>query len=372
MKITLFDRSTYSISKREYTDEGFLKAPGRVARTGIQEYLASELGLDGDPNRIVNVYRPAEEVFKQNSLSSYNGVDVTDNHPSGLVDAKTYRSVAVGNVISEGVQDGDYVQATLLIKDESAIKSIESGKSELSAGYTAEYVNEPSVTEDGCEYEFIQRDIKINHVALVDKARAGAMARIFDKKVEVIMAKVTLDNGRAIELEDAIAAQVEDSISRLTAQATTEKDRADGLQAKFDSASEELKTAKAAASSDAVAVKVKAIAAAMDSARKIAGKDFVCDSVDEVEIKRSALAKVRDGVKWTEKSTAYVDAAFELEMEKKDMEDEDEEMAKKESSDSLARLAADMATKDQNKVSAKQKFNDGLTGAWKKTIGEDA
>lgn len=372
MKIKLFDRSTYSISQREYTEEGFLKVPGRVARTGIQDYLASELGLDGDPMRIVKVYRPSDEVFSQESLNSFNGVDVTDDHPTGLVDSKTYKSVAVGNVVGEGIRDGDYVLASLIIKDETAIKNIESGKSELSAGYTAEYVNEPGVTADGVEYEFIQRGIKINHVALVDKARAGAMARIFDKQLEVVMAKVTLDNGRAIELEDAIAAQVEDAISRLTAQATTEKGRADGLQAKFDGVSEELKTAKELASADSVAAKVKAVAVAMDAARKLAGADFVCDSVDETEIKRAVMGKVKDSIVWAEKSDAYVEAAFDMEMEKKEAEDEEEEETKKEASDSLARLAQDMSTKDKQTVTAKQKFNDGLTGAWKKTLGEDA
>lgn len=43
MKCTVFDRAGYRITQREYTDEGFLKVPGRVARTGIQEYLAREL-----------------------------------------------------------------------------------------------------------------------------------------------------------------------------------------------------------------------------------------------------------------------------------------------------------------------------------------
>ncbi|MGL5729314.1 MAG: DUF2213 domain-containing protein, partial [Plesiomonas sp.] len=63
MLIQINDRASYSITQREYTPEGFLRVPGHVARPGIQQYLASELGLDGDPNRIVNVYRPPEEVF---------------------------------------------------------------------------------------------------------------------------------------------------------------------------------------------------------------------------------------------------------------------------------------------------------------------
>ncbi len=372
MKISLYDRVPYSISQREYTPEGFLKVPGHVARSGIQEYLASELGLDGNPLRIVKVYRPDEEVFSQESLATYNGVDVTDNHPDELVNSKTFKAVTVGNVTSFGVKDGDYVIAPLLIKDADAIKNIESGKTELSAGYTAEYVRSPGITGAGDEYEFIQRDIRINHVALVDNARAGAMARIFDTQLEVDMTKVTLDNGRAIELEDGVAAQVEDSISRLTAQAKKSEELAEGLQAKFDGLTEELKATKELASKDAIAEQVKAVSAAMDAARKLAGKEFVCDSVDETEIKRAALAVCKDGVAWADKKAAYVEAAFDMEMEKKEAEDEEEEEEKKDSSDSLARLAADLVSKDSDKPSAKNTFVDSLTNGWKKTIGEDA
>ena len=88
-RLTVFDRVSHRITHREYTDEGFLKVPARVARTGIQEYLARELGLDGDPNRIVRVYRAPEEVFSPASLSSYDACDITNDHPKGLVTALT-------------------------------------------------------------------------------------------------------------------------------------------------------------------------------------------------------------------------------------------------------------------------------------------
>ena len=66
----LEDRSPIS-SERTYTDEGFLVVPARISRTGIQEYLAVEMGLtDRDPNDIIRVYRPEEEVFSDLSLSS--------------------------------------------------------------------------------------------------------------------------------------------------------------------------------------------------------------------------------------------------------------------------------------------------------------
>lgn len=60
MRITIRDRVTFPVpSLREITPEGYLKVPGRVARVGIQQYLASELGLtDRPPGQIVNVYLP--------------------------------------------------------------------------------------------------------------------------------------------------------------------------------------------------------------------------------------------------------------------------------------------------------------------------
>ncbi|MFV2058854.1 MAG: DUF2213 domain-containing protein, partial [Thiohalomonadales bacterium] len=239
MRITAFDRVSFKISKREYTDEGFLKVPGRVARTGIQDYLASELGMDGDPNRIVKVLRPADEVFNKDSLDSYNHSDVTNDHPLNLVDSKNFKAVTVGIVISEGVKDGDFVKTDLIIKDEETIKLIEAGKAELSAGYTADYKEEPGVTKDGVKYELVQRDIKINHVAVVNKARAGSMARIFDNKPEKKLMKVTLDNGRVVEVEDSAAAQVEDCITRLTKDMEHSKEEEEKAKAKADALKDE-------------------------------------------------------------------------------------------------------------------------------------
>ena len=62
----------------------------------------------------------------------------------------------------------------------------------------------------------IQREIRHNHVAIVDNARAGYQARISDSKPKVeVMEKVTLDSGRTVEIEDpSKAALIADSIAR--------------------------------------------------------------------------------------------------------------------------------------------------------------
>ena len=382
--VIAFDRVPYAITRREYTDEGFLRVPGRVARVGIQQYLASEIGLtDRAPGDIVNVYRPADEVFHADSLSSYDLKDATDDHPPEMVNAENFKSVTVG-VVTGAVRDGDFVLATLVIKDAAAIKKIESGKVQLSAGYSAEYIAEPGVTLDGEKYDFIQRNIRINHVALVDRARAGAQARIFDNKQEGVMPQVTLDNGRAIEVQDHnAAAMIQDALTRATDRAKKAEDGAQALQARVDAQAEEISGLKSKTSDAALKAQVAEIANAGRIARLIAGKGFACDSLDPLEIKRAAMAKVRPSIDWAAKSAAYLEAAFDMEAEKKESEDGDEEEKKtddededeseskeKGSNDSLRKLANDMAAQmHSKKESPKTKFVDGMTSAWKKTAG---
>jgi uncharacterized protein len=366
MKCTVFDRAGYRITQREYTDEGFLKVPGRVARTGIQEYLARELGLDGDPNRIIRVYRPPEEVFAPDSLSTYDGATVTNDHPKELVTAKNYKAVSAGEVRGPGRRDGDFVVCDLIIKDQKTIDDILRGKCELSAGYTAEYIEEPGATQDftaddgsviaGEPYDFIQRNIIINHQAVVTKARAGGNARVFDHNPggNTMPVLITTDSGRSVDVADPANAQVvADSFDRLLKRATDAESKADKAQATADKAAEDLAEARKASSDVAIGERVKAISTAQVLARKVAGDGFTCDSLDVIEIKRAALAVALPKRDWSDKSAGYVEAAFDAESEKDDDEDDKDEEGKpkmKSSSDAatllaqLTQLAKDGAT----------------------------
>lgn len=380
MQVTVFDRSTYKITDREYMDNGFLKVPGRVARTGIQEYLACELGLDGDPMRIIKVMRPAEEVFNQDSLSSYKGADVTIEHPSGFVDAATYNQISKGTTL-EAIQDGDFVRADLIVKSKDAISAVESGKVQLSAGYTAVYDEAP----DGADYDYIQRNIRINHVAIVDRARAGAQARLFDnlpfnnKLEQKTMIKVALDSGRSVEIEDgAVATLVQDSFERLTTRAEDAEGKIEKLQSTSDAQSEKItkleSDLKAANDGEAIKAKIAELASVKDSALNIAGKAFTCDSVDTMEIKRAALAVVRDSIVWADKSDDYVNVAFEfadMDKDKKDEDEDEEDMKKSKSTDSQRRqLAQDAATPlvKATDHSGKRNFID--SNMWKVNAGQ--
>lgn len=375
MKITLFDRQSYAVTRREYTDEGFLRVPGRVARTGIQDYLASELQLtDRKPNEIIKIYRPAEEVFNSDSLETYLGADVTVEHPKQMVDSSTYKNTSVGVVRSAGSQDGDFVVADLIIKDAKAIEAVNSGKVQLSAGYTAEYDMTPGVTADGVAYDGVQRSIKINHVAIVSRARAGAQARLFDHQGDKAMKKITLDSGRSIEIEDgATAALIEDSMTRLQKSVTDAKNEVETQKVVIDAQSQELEQLRAATSDESITKRVAAVASTLDAARKKVGQDFTCDSVNPVEIQRAALLVVNKDADYTGKSDDYIAGLFDAMPDKED--DEDEEDTNDAGGRAKQRYATpdshydalktqDSASEPQRK-SAYDSHKDAISNAWK-------
>ena len=172
MRMNFSDRSVIGTTKR--TQEGYLVATARVARTGIQEYIASELGFVGD--HIVKVYRPESEVFHKEALKSLSRVPVTVDHPREIVTADNWKDLAVGEVGDEIMRDGDWLVVSPMIKDASALASAASTHKEISMGYSAELRD--ASPDTGADYEMY--NLRFNHLALVNKGRAGSEARIGD------------------------------------------------------------------------------------------------------------------------------------------------------------------------------------------------
>lgn len=161
------------------TPEGFLIAHNvPIARTGWYEYLASEIGAPG--NDVVKVYRSPDEVFHPAAIASFEGKTVTDDHPPDPVTAGNATWFAKGTVqnVRQGKgNDADLLLADLVIYDQKLIDEIQEGKREVSAGYTCNYVDNGDGT-----YE--QKDIRGNHVAVVDAGRAGSRVRIKDSEAD--------------------------------------------------------------------------------------------------------------------------------------------------------------------------------------------
>lgn len=160
---------------------GYLVATTRVARTGVQLYLASELGdvaIDAgfSPDDVVRVYRHPDEVFHKDSLASITRVPVTVDHPPESVTADNWSEFSVGDVGDAYSTEKEWIVVNPMIKDAAAIQAARTTHKEISMGYGAVIVK----ARDGLEADFEQKNIRYNHLALVPKGRAGDMARIGD------------------------------------------------------------------------------------------------------------------------------------------------------------------------------------------------
>ena len=230
MRITATDY--FAISSRRVSDEGFLIARGNIARTGIQEYRRFELGLDGDPMGRVKLYRPPSEVFAPDSMRSFEGKPITIDHPSNGVDAKNWRDLAVGDA-RDIKRVGDFMDAELTFRSKDAVDALDNGKAQLSNGYTFDLDMTPGTAPDGTAYDGVQRNIRGNHVALVDAARCGSACRVADSITtgdsEMSTTKITVD-GIPVEVSDVAAAAINKLIKQV-ADATERASAAEGKMA---------------------------------------------------------------------------------------------------------------------------------------------
>lgn len=165
---------------RDTTPEGYLLCRDvPIARTGTMDYAPGEVPIDPGIGLLIRIERRAEEVFRQNTIDSFAGKPVCDDHPPEDVTPANWRNYAVGVVQNPRRGDGafeDCLVADLLITDADAIEAVLSGKREVSCGYDAEYYQiEPGRGE--------QRNIVGNHVALVDRGRCGPRCSIGDSKM---------------------------------------------------------------------------------------------------------------------------------------------------------------------------------------------
>lgn len=151
-----------------FTSEGYLIDRPILTSTGIFEYI--------NPDGSVRYeLRLPEEVFAEESLASYQGKPVIITHDAEYVTKDNVQNEAIGTILSKGYQDGSDVRAQIVIHDTDAMERC--GLRELSLGYDLDLDETPGEW-NGQHYDAIQRNIRINHLALVRDARAGDQARL--------------------------------------------------------------------------------------------------------------------------------------------------------------------------------------------------
>jgi len=164
--------------KRRMTPEGFLLCEDvPIGRTGELLYAAGEVPVEPDRRGLITITRDAAALFHPDTIASFNGKPVTDNHPPGMeVSPDNYLMYGKGFTVNARRGEGEYsdcIVADLLIMDKHTIAKIIAGKVEVSSGYKADY-------EDNGGGFGRQIAILGNHVALVDKGRCGPRCAIGD------------------------------------------------------------------------------------------------------------------------------------------------------------------------------------------------
>ncbi|WVW37750.1 DUF2213 domain-containing protein [Aeromonas phage Gekk3-15] len=170
---------------RHVDSNGYLTVKGcPISSWGIFEYSAGQIGLEGDPDRIVKVYRPKEALNNPKTIESFKNLPLIDDHEFLSGDDPSVTAPEDYGV--EGIITGkvwfadDWLRSDLKVFSRKLRESIDAGKTEVSLGFDCDYILSPGIF-NGEEYEVVQDNLCGNHIALVDKARVTG-ARVLDGK----------------------------------------------------------------------------------------------------------------------------------------------------------------------------------------------
>ena len=324
------------LSNTRLTRDGYLVASVLCARTGIQDYLGVEVGRPEIP--VVHVYRPESAVFAKDSLSTFVGKPTTNDHPPAQVTADNWKEYAVGAIGEEILREGEYIRVPITLMDAAVIKAVQDGKREISMGYEMDLTWESGQTPDGHAYDAVMSNLRMNHLAIVDRGRAGSRARIddsnptqwgvspllTDRNPPIMTTRKIVVDGLTIETTD----QGAEAISKLQAEKQSLADAKAADKTAHDAAiaakdkelaakDAEIDALKKAALTDAqLDAKVQARASLISKAQKLA-KDADFAGKSDIEIMTVAVSAVRGADAVTGKSPAYIEAAFDLAVDAK-------------------------------------------------------
>ena len=386
----------------------------KAARVGTQLYTR------GDGSQ-VREYRPEDEVSDPDSLSSFGMKAVTLNHPKVLLDAKTTKLHQVGHAGSHVRFSDGFVEVALVITDQEAIDSIERGDTqEVSAGYRVDYDPTPGVTPEGESYDGIQRNIRVNHLAIVSKGRAGKNARLLldscDRNDAVAdveppsnsasksMARITLDGleveipadsatavksfvkdterGMA-ELQQKLDAQVEE-FQAATNEKTELQERVDNATGRIEELEKQLAEAVAASEQRSDAEEINSAVnkriEALNKFAPILPEDYKFDGEDEAQIMALAYQNVFEKEAREDASADYLLGVLDgVLAAMEDIEEDQEEIkadadfAPEEDGSNVAEVRAALsAVQASEKFDAQDAYRERLLNGWKSDLSANA
>lgn len=318
---------------------GYLIGRAVVTTIGVFPYLLE----DGS---IFNELRLPEEVFSRESLDSLRLIPITNDHPASMVDIDNIKELQVGTTGEDvcrfdlvdgevwGVYktDGSEVSIPLKITDKDAVDAVLGGKRALSCGYYRD-LELSEGTWCGIHYDGIQRNIRYNHVAIVDRGRAGdaAVIRMDNAFVPTFMERadsagesnhkeeasnmakkeLILDSA-PYEVEEAVA----DAYDAVVADRDAVKAERDGLQGQLDAANAQIASLQNEMKGMVKADEVNSLVKELRSVRDVADKFGVAldDNMSVIDMKKAVIKVVNPTVADSidNQSEDYINGAFQF------------------------------------------------------------
>lgn len=174
-------------SMRSYDSNGYLHvAMTAISKANICPYLGREItgwqDLGLEPDHIYYGLRDPDELAK--AAPTFNGLPLLLNHHM-ITSEEIPKDAIIGSTGTDATFEAPYLKNSLTVYDAAAQKLIESGAmQELSCGYlyTADFTPGEYDAGNGQKipYDFVMRDIRGNHLALVERGRAGKDVYVAD------------------------------------------------------------------------------------------------------------------------------------------------------------------------------------------------
>lgn len=288
------------LDRARRTGAGGARVHGSLGRTGVQIYHDAN-------GREIREYRSPDEVFAPETLASLGGIPVTIGHP-GAVSAANWRDVARGHVSDAPPgrrQDGqlEWLESQVVISDAPTLQRVDAGELvELSLGYSADVIDAPGVAPNGERYDRVQKNIRFNHLALLQdgRARAGRGARLrLDSNGDEMAFRQ--DDGAPAKQRvkvDGIDCEIgsDTHVQMLERRAELATKRADELDAKLTAANAEIGALKAKADAAPPAPDVDKLVqdelAFRDSMRPLLAKDYAFAGKSREQVRLDAVGDV--------------------------------------------------------------------------------
>jgi hypothetical protein len=210
-------------SVRSTDEDGRLHVKvANISKANICPYRGEEipdwerLGLKAD--QVYHLLRHPDELAK--GAASFNNLPILSKHVPVTVDDHQ-PDLVVGSTGTDAKFSHPFLGNSLVVWEGDAIRRIESGQQrELSSAYRYDADMTPGEYE-GAAYDGVMRNIRGNHVALVEQGRAGADVVVGDAALpqdkEFDMAKkppVPRLNRRALVLATAIGAAIRPKLAQ--------------------------------------------------------------------------------------------------------------------------------------------------------------